>query len=486
MKNKSIKLNAVLNGFRTILNLIFPLITFPYVSRVLSVNEVGQYNFSQSIITYFMLIAALGIDKFAVREGTKYRDNREKFNKFASEVFSINIVSTVISYLLLFIYLTFSGKTSSYATCILIFSLQIFFTTIGTEWLYSIFEEYAYITVRSIAFKILSVILLFVFVRNEGDYLAYAGITVFASVGSNILNFINARKYCKIRLTFGFDWKKLLKPILVIFASNIAVQIYASSDITMLGYLKNDYAVGIYSVSSKIYMIVKSVLGAVLMVTIPRFSFYVGKELKNDYESLLAKVTNTLIILGIPIVVGLVLLSKEAVLIIAGEKYLDSQIPLIILSIAILLSIFSTLFNQCVLLPYKREKVFLKSSIISALLNIGLNFVLIPFIGEIGAAITVLLAEGTMAIMNYKGCKDLVRGYIFNDSFKKNLVTVTIGTVGIIVVCFLSMKFIPGLYIQTIAAIAGSVFVYFSILLILKNEIVTQNFNSMRAKLIHK
>lgn len=207
MKNKSIKLNAVLNGFRTILNLIFPLITFPYVSRVLSVNEVGQYNFSQSIITYFMLIAALGIDKFAVREGTKYRDNREKFNKFASEVFSINIVSTVISYLLLFIYLTFSGKTSSYATCILIFSLQIFFTTIGTEWLYSIFEEYAYITVRSIAFKILSVILLFVFVRNEGDYLAYAGITVFASVGSNILNFINARKYCKIRLTFGFDWK---------------------------------------------------------------------------------------------------------------------------------------------------------------------------------------------------------------------------------------------------------------------------------------
>ena len=483
MKKKSIKLNAVLNGFRTILNLLFPLITFPYVSRVLSVNEVGKYNFSQSIITYFMLIAALGIDKFAVREGTKYRDNKEKFNQFASEIFSINIVSTIISYSLLFIYLIFSSKTSSYATCILIFSLQIFFTTIGTEWLYSIFEEYAYITIRSIAFKILSVVLLFVFVRNEGDYLAYAGITAFASVGSNILNFINARKYYKIRLTFGYDWKKLLKPILVIFASNVAVQIYVSSDITMLGYLKNDYVVGIYSLSTKIYTIVKQVLGAVLMVTIPRFAFYVGKNLKNDYEVLLKKVTNTLIILGVPMIVGLVLLSKDAILIIASEKYLDSQIPLIILSTAILFSIFSTLFNQCVLLPYKREKVFLKSSIISALLNIGFNFILIPFIGEIGAAITVLLAEGTMAIMNYNGCKDLVSGCIFNDSFKKNLVTVTIGSVGIIVVCLLSMKFIPGLYLQTIVAITGSVFVYFSILLIFKNEIIMQNFKSMRAKL---
>lgn len=486
MKKKSIKLNAVLNGLRTILNLVFPLITFPYVSRVLSVNEVGKYNFSQSIISYFLLIAALGIDKFAVREGTKYRDNKEKFSEFASEVFSVNVVSTIVSYLLLFLYLAFSSKTLSYRSCILIFSLQIVFTTLGTEWIYTIFEEYMYITIRSIAFKILSIILLFVFVRNEGDYLTYAGITVFASVGSNILNFINARKYCKIRLTVKFNWKKLLKPILIIFASNIAVQIYVSSDITMLGYLKNDYSVGIYSVSTKIYTIVKNVLGAVLMVTIPRFAFYVGKDQQIEYDSLLKKVTNTLILLGIPIVVGLVLLSKNAVLIIASEKYLDSQIPLIILCIAIIFSIFSTLFNQCVLLPYKREKVFLKSSIISALLNIGLNFVLIPLIGEIGAAITVLLAEGTMAFMSFRGCKDLVRGCIFIDSFTRNLSTVIFGSIGIIAVCLLSMRLIPELYIQTIAAIVASVFVYFSILLITKNEIVLENVNTVKEKLNRK
>lgn len=486
MKKKSIKLNAVLNGFRTILNLLFPLITFPYISRVLSVEEIGKYNFSQSIITYFLLIAALGIDKFAVREGSKYRDNKENLSQFASEIFSINIISTAISYFLLLLYLMCSNMAFSYNMCIIIFSLQIIFTTLGTEWLYTIFEEYTYITIRSIVFKILSIILLFVYVRKEGDYLIYAAITVFASVGSNILNYINAKKICQIRFTFFFDWKKLLKPILIIFASNIAIQIYVNADITMLGYLKNDYVVGIYSVSTKIYTIVKSVLGAVLMVTIPRFAFYVGKNLRNDYEKLLGKVTNTLIVLGVPVVIGLIMLSKDIILIIASKKYIDSQSSLILLTIGILFSIFSTLFNQCVLLPYKREKVFLKSSIISAFLNILLNFVLIPYIGEKGAAITTLLSEGTMAVMNYCGCRDLVKDCMLNSAFIKNLNSVLVGTMGIIVFCLLSMKLISGIYVQTLVGIVGSMAVYFVILIALRNAIVLENLNMMKEKYIYK
>lgn len=184
MKNKSLKVNAFLNGFKTFLNFLFPLITFPYISRVLSVEEIGKYNFSNSIISYFLLLAALGIDKYAIREGAKYRENKERFSSFASEIFSFNIVSTLVSYSLLFLFILFSKTLERYTVCILIFSLQIFFTTLGTEWVYSIFEEYRYITIRSILFKMISVALLFMFVRNEGDYLAYAAITVFASVGS--------------------------------------------------------------------------------------------------------------------------------------------------------------------------------------------------------------------------------------------------------------------------------------------------------------
>lgn len=482
MKNKSLKVNAFLNGFKTFLNFLFPLITFPYISRVLSVEEIGKYNFSNSIISYFLLLAALGIDKYAIREGAKYRENKERFSSFASEIFSFNIVTTLVSYSLLFLFILFSKTLERYTVCILIFSLQIFFTTLGTEWVYSIFEEYRYITIRSILFKMISVALLFMFVRNEGDYLAYAAITVFASVGSNVLNFFNAKKICSIRFTFKIDWKKLFKPIMIIFASNIAIQIYVNSDTTMLGYLKDDYAVGIYSVATKIYLIVKNLTGSILTVTIPRLAYLASKKVKNDYEELLNKVANALIILILPSIVGLTMLSREAILIIAGNKYLDAQLPLIVLSIAILFSTFSGLFNNCVLLPHKREKVFLKSSIISAVTNIVLNFILIPYFGAVAAAFTTLISEIIMALMNYMGCRDLIGRVVFNKSFKNNLTSVFCGSIGVIICCKIIMTVFLNIYVCLIVAVLLSVTVYGLILIALRNDIVLENLN----KIIHR
>jgi len=473
-KSKSIKANAIINSVRTILNLVFPLITFPYISRVLTVDEIGKYNFSNSIVSYFLLIAALGIDKYAIREGAKFRDDKNKMGDFASEVFSVNMVATVVSYALLFVYLFFSHKAHSYTACILIFSLQIFFTTLGTEWLYSIYEEYTYITVRSIAFKIISIALLFSFVRKPGDYLNYAAITVFATVGSNVLNFINARKICSVRIKFHFDLKKILVPVLVIFASNVAIQIYVNSDTTMLGYLKDDYTVGIYSVSTKIYTMVKTVLAAALTVAIPRLSMYAGKKMEKEYDALMLKLTNSLFFLTIPAMVGLIALSREVVLIIAGEKYISSQNSLVILTIAIIFSIFSSLFNQCVLLPYHREMKSLLSSVISAAENIGLNFILIPLLAENGAAITTVLAELTMAVMNYWNSRDITKKIFANKTTIKNLVSIGLGSAGIAVTCYFIDIYIPNMFIKVIVSVVLSAIAYAVILLLFKNPFMKE------------
>ncbi len=180
MKKKSLELNAFLNSLRSILNLLFPLITFPYVSRVLSVDGMGIYNFSNTYVNYFLLIAGLGIATYAVREGAKYRNNTEEISKFASQVFTINIYSTVVAYVLLLGSLLVFKNLNNYISCTLIFGLQIIFTTIGTEWIYTIYEDYSYITIRSIVFKIFSIILLFILVRKPEDYLWYAAITVFS------------------------------------------------------------------------------------------------------------------------------------------------------------------------------------------------------------------------------------------------------------------------------------------------------------------
>lgn len=471
-KKKSIKFNAVLNGTLTVLNMVFPLITFPYISRVLAVDEIGKYNFSASIISYFSLIAALGIDKYAVREGAKYRDNRLEISDFASKVFSLHIVTSLISYILLFGTLAVVQKLHSYTACILIFSLEIFFGTLGTGWLYSVFEDYVYITVRSIAFKILSVVLLFAFVRNEGDYLKYTAITVFASVGSSVLNFLHARKYCDIRFTLNFDWKEILKPVLILFASNIAIKIYVNLDVAMLGFLKDDSVVAIYSVATKIYGIVRSVLQAALMVAIPRMAFYVGKKMQNEYNALFQKISNSLLTVTIPAMAGIIILRTNVVRIIAGDKFLNSSTSLYILSFAIIFGSFSTLFNQCALIPYRREKFMLRNSVISSVINLALNFVFIPFFAEVGAAITTLISEFTSASLNFWACKDILRDIVFDKKNTKNLFSIFIGTGAIILVCLIICSFIENMWLQTCACIGVSVVVYWIILTVLKNPVV--------------
>lgn len=481
--NKSIKINALLNGLRTILNLLFPLITFPYISRVLTVDEIGKYNFSESIVTYFLLIAALGINQYAIREGSKYKNDRKKMSEFASKVFTVNILSTLISYILLFVAMAISKKLDTYTNCILLLSTQIFFTTIGTEWIYFIFEEFAYITIRSIVFKVISIILLFILIRKPGDYLKYTFVIVFANVGSNILNFFNTRKLVDICLTNSFEWKEIVKPIMIIFASNVAMQIYVSSDITMLGYLKNDYNVGVYSVSTRIYSIIKSVLTAVLTVAIPRFSYYAGNGLKNDYSKLLKKVINTLFVMGIPVVAGLIVLSDNVVNIIAGEKYYEAHSSLCILCVAIIFAIFNGLLNQSVLLAYGREKIFLYCTVISALLNIVLNIFMIPLFAENGAAFTTVISELVLFVLLFVKSRDLIMESFLNKFTLNNIISIMSGSIGIVVFCVFIKKLVFGLIVQTIISVIGASMIYGLILLLFRNEMIINFVSNMFGKI---
>lgn len=460
MKKKSLKINAFLNGFKSLLSLMFPLITFPYISRVLSVNGIGKYNFSKSIIGYFLLIAGLGISTYSVREGAKYRENKEKMDQFASEIFTINFFSALFAYVLLFICLFLFKRLHPYLICILLYSIQIGFSVIGVDWLFTIYEDFAYITIRSIIFQIFSIILLFIFVRRSTDYLNYAGITVFSAVGSNILNFCRAEKEHRIRLVFSFNWKKHMKPILILFAASIANIIYVNSDITILGLLKTNYIVGIYSISSSIYNIIKNVFSAVLLVTVPRLALFYGKKEFTMFKDLLRKLTNVLILIVLPATTGLFLLSKQIVLIFAGNHFLRSASSLRILSIAYIFSILAWILSDCVLVPAKREKYVMSSMIISALVNIILNILLIPIFSENAAALSTVLAELTMLIINYQYSKDLVREIFFSKNLVNTFKTAFIGCLGIVIICLVVNSLITSLWSSMLFSIMLSIIWY--------------------------
>lgn len=480
-RKKSLVINAILNSFQSLLNLVFPLITFPYISRTLSVDGVGKYNFANSIVSYFILLAGLGISVYAVREGAKLRDNRKEFSLFASRIFTINIISTIISYIVLFLILILSTSLQKYNIAILIFSIQIFFTTLGMDWIYTIFEEYGYITARNIIFKIISVFLLFIFVRHRDDYLNYIIISVVASTGSYLLNFFHAKKFCDIKLVFKFNWKVYLAPILTIFASTVAIKIYLASDVTMIGFLKNEYSVGIYSTATKIYGIVSVMLSAVTAVTIPRLAVLMGQKRMDEYRQLLKRLINMLLVIILPGIIGLFMVSKDVILIIAGEKYLRATVALQITCFAMLGSAMSTIFTLCALMPAKREKKTLISSSTSALLNIGLNFILIPIFAEKGAAFTTVLAEFTMMTMNFYFSRDIT-GFVFKDKQTwKNIFSAVAGCVGIFLACRVS-SVLPNMFIRLMVSISCSGVVYAIILLVLKNEVALRMFNQLMSK----
>ena len=478
MKKKSLGLNALLNGIRTVLNTLFPLITFPYISRVLSVENVGKYNFALSVIQYFLLIAALGISTYEVRERTKFRDDKKKFSIFANEIFTINIISTITAYILLVFTVAAVPKFKDYAVIIAVFSIEILFTTIGTEWIYSIYEEYVYITIRSIVFKVISIILLFLLVKKPDDYIVYAGITVFANAGSNILNFIHAKKYCLLKFDMGLALKRHLKPIMIIFASTVATTIYINSDTTMLGFMGTDFEVGIYSVSSKIYRIVKQMLAAILIVTIPRLSLLMGQKRIEEYKNILTQIFNVLVMLVLPSVTGLILLSKEVVLLISGKEYIKATNSLKLLSIALIFCIFGWIYNQCVLIPARKEKIVLIATLVSALANIAINFVCIPFWRENAVAFSTIFAEAIMMIVCVYVGRKIVR---LNAGVAYNICTVCVGCIGI----WLSCKFVKHFSLSSIATLVLSILlsciVYGMCLILMRNKVIWTFFEKNNA-----
>lgn len=482
-QKRSLKLNAVVNTAKTVLSLVFPLITFPYVSRVLGVNQMGKYNFANSVISYFLLIAALGISSYAIREGTQYRNNQNAIDKFASEMFSINLISTLVAYISLFVCLLLIRRFDSCRTEILIFSVEIIATTIGIEWIYNIYEDFVFIAIRSFIFQCISLVLLFLLVKGPDDLDKYVAVTVLSFSGNNILNWFHAKRYCNIRLTHRIDWKRHLKPILIIFSTAIATTIYVSSDTTMLGFLidDNNYSVGIYSASTKIYNIFKNVIVAFLVVLIPRFSLLVhDKDGRKKVTNLFNRLATAILTFVTPMMVGIIMLAPDIIMIVSGKDYLPAIPSFRILMTACLFSFFAYLFAQCILIPYRKEKNFFIATIVSAIVNISLNFILIPFFHEIGAAITTLLAELITMVLVYRAS----RGYINFKIQKKDIISVIIGTFTISIICVLSNFLISIMLIRVVICIFTSCLAYWIILKVMKNSVVNE-MNGLFVRLLH-
>ena len=477
-KEKSIGINAVLNGIKTIFTLIFPLITYPYAARILQVENMGKVDFSNSIVSYFVLFAGLGISTYAIREGAGVRDNKKKLEIFSNEMFSINVFSSILALVLLVITVIFVPKLHRYSLLILVQSITIFGNLIGVTWLYTIMEDYAYITIRALIVHVLALILLFVFVHNQSDYVFYAATTVVANTGANFFNFFHARKYVNLRVTTQINWSKHIKPIFVIFASTVTTTIYVNSDKTLLGFLSDEYHVGLYSVSVNIYTVLKSLIAAVILVALPRLSNYVANNRKRDFEKTATYIFQTFMLILVPLMVGTFMIAPDIITIIGGKSYAEAGLSLQILSLSLFFSMLATFYSNAVLLPFKQEAIVLKATVVSAILNIVLNLFLLRFFQQNGAAFTTLLAEATMCIFQYF----YVRKYLkFKLSFSY-IIGIFVGCISIIFVVIICDIYIKGFVLNLGVKVFVSIILYFLSLFLLKNDVMMNILCMLRDK----
>ncbi len=471
MKEKNIGINLIFNGIKTLMGIIFPLLSFPYASRVLGVENIGLVQYYNSIISYFALLASLGIVIYAVREGSKYRDDKDLLMKFSNEILLINIISMMIAYILLILFIIFIAPNMD-ILLMSICSMLILFQTFSIEWLYQIKEDYAYISIRSVIFQFVSLICLYCFVKSESDYLIYAAINVIATGGSCIFNLVHSKKYISLFKFKNLNLKRHIKPIFMIFGTSLASSIYMNLNNVMLGVLSGTYAVGLYTVAVKINQIVKTLMSSITNVLFPRISNLVGRGNIKEYTNLLMNGMGSILMILIPCSIGLICISYQIIIIFSGEEYINANFAAQILSLNLMISVIDGMFYYQILLPHHLEKKACFSTLMGAVFAVIINLILIPVYGYNGAAISTLFSETIVFIMLVHFSKKIIN--------LRPLVMYTVqfllACIPMVIVSIFINYYVPNIF-NIFIIIPFAVISYFFILLICKNKFLISLMN---------
>ena len=469
-----------MNMFLTTSAFIFPLITFPYISRVLLPAGNGKIAFANSIITYFSMFALLGTPIYGIRACAQVRDDKILLSKTVQEIALINLFTTVAAYLFLGTALLCIPRLKEERMLFMVCSSTLFLNLISMEWLYKALEQYTYITIRSLSFKILSVLLMFLMVRSKEDYIIYAGISVLANAGYGVLNFFCLWRYINLEHFEKYEIKKHIKPILIFFAMSVAVTIYTNLDITMLGFLKGDTEVGYYDMAIKIKVILVNMVTSLGAVLLPRTSYYIEKKMKREFEVVSAKALEFVAVLSVPLTVSFIITAERCILLLSGAAYLPSVLPMRIIMPTVCLIGASNVFGIQMLVPLGGEKYVLYSEITGALVDIVLNSILIPAYGAVGAAFGTLIAE--IAVLIIQIC--VLKRYAMQAIKKLQMLKIILATLAAsIVLTYLYLNLAVSPILNLIVSFTAFFIIYFLILLFMKERLVSEISNYIFGKI---
>lgn len=466
-KKNTLFKNTIYKSLLSMVNIVVPIIIGPYIMRLLDVDLYGMYNRVFADFQMFLAFAGFGVYTLGVREISKIRDNKEKVSKLFTNLFTISAISNILVLILYVIY-SLLVSTGTARVLYLVMTIQIFANIFYVEFVNEALENYKFITIKSVIVKIIYFLSILLAVRNPNDIVIYAIVVSLTNFLNNIISFV----YAKRRIRFDFskiEIKKYLKPLIaVLIISNVDL-LYGQSDRVMLGKYVNDVSVTIYYTAYYLMATLASIPYAIINVSIPRLSYLLKNEGKKVYEEKLNNSISSLLFIIVPMCLGVFVLSREAIILYAGKKYMAAIAPLMVACITRIFISLESVMNNLVMYPNDREDRILKVSLVCGISNLLINYLLVLF--KIFSPITALATTGLVELMVfiihfiYAKKKMNINVRVFT---KRNCLYIILSLL-FIPISFVIRKFNLGFYVTMALIIFICILLYF-IVLFVKND----------------
>lgn len=456
MKNeKALVKNSIFYTASTLVCMVIPLLIYPYITRVLGPENYGKFSFAQNLVTYFTILSTLGLRQYAQRVCSVRRDEGE-LSRIVKSLLAIAGGLTVLAVVIYAVVVYFLGSTTGEVWVYVAFGGMILFSSLGLDWLIEATECFAFASVRNTLTRVLLPICAFLFVTQESDYAVYALVyTACYSILPAVMNYVHLSRRNMISLReihrAKVEMGTHLNPIFFLALVTIGSKIFSGMDIMMLGFMRDDTTVGLYTNAIKLPLVMDELLMAVAAVITPRLYAAVRENHMDEARSLINYASNTMFFFAVPALLTFAFFSEELVWLIAGAEYVSGHPILIVYSFIMFTTLCLTLGGTRMFIAKGKEKQLFAVLLMAGGLNALLNYLLIPVWGGLGAAVASIAANVCMFIAEATYIRSW--GLIFDRDKIKYLVAA-----GVLAGVFVLIKQLP-LTIGAFSVVALSILV---------------------------
>ncbi|MCR4648687.1 MAG: flippase, partial [Lachnospiraceae bacterium] len=461
-----------------VLNVFFPFLTGIYVSHVLLPDTIGRVNAAQNLVQYFVIFAFLGIPTYGLREISKARNLEKEKNRLFSELYIINLISTLIFSSLYLGVIFIVPQYKSDLILYMVVGILIVLNAFNISWLYEGLEEFRFISIRNLIFKAISFIFLILFVKDEKDFLLFALVNVIGTAGNYIINMIYSPGF--VRFTFeNLNLKRHMKSIMYLVSVNLAIELYSLVDITMMNFVCEKDEIAFYKYGQSIERILLQIINTFTMVLVPRISFYYKEKKIDGFNNLLSKALRLIVLFSFPMIIGIFFTSDLLLVKLYGEPYISSAMILKLLSVLIFISPVGYLLGSRVMLATGNESRMIIPVGLGAIVNIIGNAFMIPLWGGRGASIASVLSEIVVMIIYVSMGKKYFKINNLSGTLYKTAISILLMT-GFL---FASSYLMINAWILLTIQILGSMLIYGGLLIALREEIIMEYFKAFIRRL---